>query len=419
MKRLLLTTILLMLFVANSNASNSTQAILKLDTKGHTGLIKDIIVTKSGELISASDDKTIRVWDIKSGKEKRKILGEIGAGNEGQIFAIALSSDERYLAVGGYWNNNIIRIYNYKGGQLLKVLKSHSNVVFDLFFSNDDKFLISGSFDKTAKIWSVENNFALSDTLVSHTNHVYATKIIKKSKNYFAITAGFDNKITLYDMGAKRVIKSHILPYKLHSLAINKKHIAVCGEGREIKIYDYNLNLIRTIKSKTKPMGLAYSRDGKYLIAGTSAYPFRINIYKSNSYKLKQSFKKHTNLTMAVTFWQNKNKLYGVSGGGNNNNIYIWNAISTRVEGKIIGTGKRIWSVGIKGDEIAWGNKWTRNYGKSKLQKSINLKTFKINTHLKNKWFKKIFTKNVNILFPKYSNIFASSLCEFFPNLEI
>ena len=53
MKRLLLTTILLMLFVANSNASNSTQAILKLDTKGHTGLIKDIIVTKSGELISA------------------------------------------------------------------------------------------------------------------------------------------------------------------------------------------------------------------------------------------------------------------------------------------------------------------------------------------------------------------------------
>ena len=102
MKRLLLTTILLMLFAANSNASNATQAILKLDTKGHTGLIKDIIITKSGELISASVDKTIRVWDIKSGKEKRKILGEIGAGSEGMIYAIALSSDERYLAVGGF-----------------------------------------------------------------------------------------------------------------------------------------------------------------------------------------------------------------------------------------------------------------------------------------------------------------------------
>ncbi|MEA2100420.1 MAG: hypothetical protein U9P72_09850, partial [Campylobacterota bacterium] len=44
------------------------QAILKLDTKGHTGLIKDIIVTKDGDIISASDDKTIRVWDSKTGK---------------------------------------------------------------------------------------------------------------------------------------------------------------------------------------------------------------------------------------------------------------------------------------------------------------------------------------------------------------
>jgi WD40 repeat protein len=152
------------------------EAILKLDTKGHTGLIRDIIITKGGELISASDDKTIRVWDIESGKEKRKILGEVGAGSEGMIYAIALSSDERYLAAGGFLNSHgnyeygNIRIYNYKCGKLLKVLKSHTNIVNDLFFSNDDKFLISGSGDKTAKIWSVENNFALFDTLVSHTS---------------------------------------------------------------------------------------------------------------------------------------------------------------------------------------------------------------------------------------------------------
>jgi WD40 repeat protein len=295
MKRLLLTTILLMLFIANSNASNATQAILKLDTKGHTGLIWDIIITKSGELISASVDKTIRVWDIKSGKEKRKILGEIGAGAEGTVFAIALSSDEQYLAVGGFLAKGggvdddkvgSIRIYNYKSGQLLKVLKSHTNIVNDLSFSNDDKFLISGSADKTAKIWNVQNNFALYDTLLSHTNSVYATKIIKKGKNYFAITAGDDNKIVLYDMEAKRVIKSHILPYKLQYLATNKKHIAVSGYGKEIKIYDYNLKLIKTIKSITEPSGLAYSSDGNYLIAGSGAHPLVVIIYQSNSYKL-------------------------------------------------------------------------------------------------------------------------------------
>ena len=70
---------LLMLLLLLSQSSNATDAILKLDTKGHTALIRDIIVTKSGDIISASDDKTIRVWDSATGKEKRKILGQIGA----------------------------------------------------------------------------------------------------------------------------------------------------------------------------------------------------------------------------------------------------------------------------------------------------------------------------------------------------
>jgi WD40 repeat protein len=74
-------------------------------------MINDIIITKNGELISASDDKTIRVWNIKTGKEKRKILGEIGAG-EGEVFAIALSTDEQYLAVGGFIYPNDIKIQN-------------------------------------------------------------------------------------------------------------------------------------------------------------------------------------------------------------------------------------------------------------------------------------------------------------------
>jgi len=66
----------------SNHAPTKTEAILKLDTKGHTAKIRDIIVTKSGDIISASDDKTIRVWDSKTGKEKRKILGQIGAGRD-------------------------------------------------------------------------------------------------------------------------------------------------------------------------------------------------------------------------------------------------------------------------------------------------------------------------------------------------
>ncbi|MBL0708313.1 MAG: peptidase C14, partial [Sulfurimonas sp.] len=172
MKKAILLSILLLtsiLFAKN-------QPILKLDTQGHTGKIKDIIITKSGDIISASDDKTIRVWDSTTGKEKRKILGQIGAGAEGMIFAMALSGDERYLAVGGFMAKGggvdddkvgNIRIYNYQTGKLLKILKSHTNVVYGLSFK--EHYLISGSADKTAKIWDSSDDFHLVDTIKVHT----------------------------------------------------------------------------------------------------------------------------------------------------------------------------------------------------------------------------------------------------------
>ena len=80
---------LLMLLTTLTLLLSAKSATLQLDTKGHTAMIRDIIVTKSGDIISASDDKTIRVWSSTTGEEKRKILGQIGAGSEGKIFAIA------------------------------------------------------------------------------------------------------------------------------------------------------------------------------------------------------------------------------------------------------------------------------------------------------------------------------------------
>ena len=380
------------------------EAILRLDTGGHTAVINDIIVTKSGDIISASDDKTIRVWESRTGREKRKILGQIVTGPEGKIFAIALSPDEEYLAVGGYFGSSIdnvgnIRIYHYSTGKLIKLLKSHTNVVLDLSFSEDGHYLISGSGDETANIWDVSNDFSLEYTIAFHTSYVYAVKIIKKKDNYFAVTAGYDKQIALYDMQKREVIKSKKGKYKLQYMAIASNlfsgRIAVCGSGKEILIYDFNLKFIKKVKSKTEPSGLSYSADGKLLITGIGSYPFDVNIYRSNkNYLKKTSFKKHTNLTQAVAF---SDKHTAISGGGDNSAIYLWDIQTTKVKKKIVGVGDCVWSVGIKGNTIAWGNRWTGNAHTigSKFQKTFNLKSFKLDDSPSNlKSFKRNQRKN-------------------------
>ncbi|MEA3491654.1 MAG: caspase family protein [Campylobacterota bacterium] len=381
---------------------SATEAILQLDTGGHTALIWDVVATKSGDIVTASDDKTIRVWDSKRGKEKRKILGQIGKGSEGKIYAIALSPDEKQLAVGGYGfikgdqktiskgkSGGEIKIYNYKTGKLIKNLISHSLAVLDLSYSPDSKYLISGSGDFTAKIWDA-NSLSLEDTITHHTKEVYAVKIVKDKNRYLAITAGLDNQIAIYDLKKRKTVKKKRLDYKLKYLATTNKHIALCGFDKEILIYDYNLNLIKKINSKTEPSGLSYSPNGKLSIAGTGAYPYNINIYNpEQNYTLTNTFQKHKNLTQAVTFLNNT---MAVTAGGSNNEIYIWSSKSTKTERKIEGAGAIVWSVGVRGDEIGWGNRWTANYGKSSLQKTINLKTFRVGLALPNNKLKRIAT---------------------------
>ena len=88
-----------------------TSPRLVLEAGGHQAVIRKLIFTADGrELISVSDDKSIRVWSVSNDGSKaelsRTIRGQIGDGRAGQIFTAALSppdekGHQQWLAVGG------------------------------------------------------------------------------------------------------------------------------------------------------------------------------------------------------------------------------------------------------------------------------------------------------------------------------
>ena len=146
--------------IAAQKAKKQERIFLRLNPGGHIAIIRDLFFFDHGrKLISASEDKTIRIWDVSDLTHPRlikTIRGEIGRGNFGKVYAIAVDPKGKFLAVGGYLYDHTkelklataIRLHDLKTGRVVQVLKGHDeDVINELAFSPDGRYLASPDFD--------------------------------------------------------------------------------------------------------------------------------------------------------------------------------------------------------------------------------------------------------------------------------
>ena len=117
------------------------------------------------KLVSSSYDSTVRVWDVKSGKE----LFTLGDRNSWKLKA-RFSPDGKLLASADM--NFTIKLWDAFSGRALQTLKGHANSVYIMAFSPDGKRLASGSDDHTVRLWDLQTGAELT-ALRGHTGEVW------------------------------------------------------------------------------------------------------------------------------------------------------------------------------------------------------------------------------------------------------
>ncbi len=111
------------------------------------GWVSSVAFSPDGRLfVSGSNDETIRLWDVSSGKEVRRL-----EGHEKTVFSVAFSPDGRLLASGSV--DPTIRLWDVTTGIELRRLEGHESFVLSVAFSPDGRFLASGSADLTVRLW--------------------------------------------------------------------------------------------------------------------------------------------------------------------------------------------------------------------------------------------------------------------------
>ena len=165
--------------------------------KGHTETVNSVSFSPDGkQAVTTSADKTVRVWDLAGPKEialfkvEREVeikdaKGKVSKQKElGREFTRAVfTSDGKNVIAGNL--DGVIKIYDVEGKKELKELKAHEGV-WALALSPDGTKLATGGYDQTIKIWNVADGKELK-TIKAHLGTVTS---ISFSPNGESIASG-------------------------------------------------------------------------------------------------------------------------------------------------------------------------------------------------------------------------------------
>ena len=159
--------------------------------KGHTDRINALTFTPNGRLLaSASDDKTIRIWDASIGTEILDIPSH-------KCHALAFSLDGKILASASLSKKDTILLWDIVTGEQLRSLNGQKGYINILAFSIDSKILASGSTDGTIYLWDIATGNKLS-TLKGHTGWINSLTFSTDSKNL--ASGSYDGAIFLWNL---------------------------------------------------------------------------------------------------------------------------------------------------------------------------------------------------------------------------
>jgi hypothetical protein len=111
-------------------------------------------------LASGSWDKTVKLWDVKSGKEIATLQG-----HQSWVNSVSFSPDGHTLASGS--EDKTVKLWDVKSGKEIASLQGHQSPVWSVSFSPDGHTLASGSGDNTVKLWDVKSGKEIA-TLEGH-----------------------------------------------------------------------------------------------------------------------------------------------------------------------------------------------------------------------------------------------------------
>jgi hypothetical protein len=123
--------------------------------QGHTSLVNGCAVSPDGAwIVSASSDKTLKVWDARTGEVRLTL-----EGHTDEVFGCAVSPDGAWIVSAS--EDKTLKVWDARSGEVRLTLKGHTDAVIGCAVNRNSTFIVSVSRDKTLKVWDTRTGTCL------------------------------------------------------------------------------------------------------------------------------------------------------------------------------------------------------------------------------------------------------------------
>jgi len=309
--------------------------------RGHDGWVTAVAVTDDGyHAISGSDDKTLRIWDLTTGKTVHTLRGHA----EG-VYAVAVTGDGRYAASGS--TDKTLRVWDLTTGRALHTLRGHEEAVYAVAVTGNGRYAISGSEDKTLRVWDLASERTLH-TLRGHNGWVTAVAVTGDGR--YAVSGSEDKTLVVWDLDAGKAL--HTLrghEGRVNAVAVTDDgRYAVSGsEDKTLVVWDLDTGkALHTLRGhEERVYAVAVTGNGRYAVSGSEDKTLRV--WDLASGKTLHTLRGHNGWVTAVAVTDDGR--CAVSGSGDKA-LMVWDLAACKVSHSVHSHDGWVTAVAVTGD---------------------------------------------------------------------
>ncbi|KAG5983995.1 cross-pathway control WD-repeat protein cpc2 [Claviceps digitariae] len=251
------------------------QLILKGTLEGHNGWVTSLATSMENPnmLLSASRDKTLIIWNLTRDETQYGYPKRSLKGHSHIVSDCVISSDGAY-ALSASWDKTL-RLWELATGTTTRRFVGHTNDVLSVSFSADNRQIVSGSRDRTIKLWNTLGDCKFTINEKGHTEWVSCVRFSPNPQNPVIVSSGWDKLVKVWELSSCKLQTDHIG----HTGYINTVTISpdgsLCASGGKdgtTMLWDLNESKhLYSLNANDEIHALVFSPNRYWLCAATAS----------------------------------------------------------------------------------------------------------------------------------------------------